>query len=315
MKSLIVKTICITLIVLALFPVVGIAAVAALGNDANLRTAEVTETVTKEFEENLSPFNQKVEDFKDRFRTNFISDKRYRYLVTGLKNTIIITVFAVLAGTFLGFVLASIRYSYEELSIKDKRGIGAFILKTLNIITKGYLTVIRGTPVLIQLMIIYYGIFAAVSINKILVAIIAFGINSGAYVAEIVRSGLSSVDRGQFEAGRSLGLSYMSTMITIIIPQAFKNILPALANELIVLLKETSVAGYIALNDLTRGGDTIRGVTYNSMPLYAVALIYLIVVMILSHFVTKLENHLKTDRAVVRKKPRLRSEADREELL
>ena len=315
MKSLIVKTICITLIVLALFPVVGIAAVTALDNDTNLSTAEVTETATKEFEENLSPFNQKVEDFKDRFRTNFISDKRYRYLVTGLKNTIIITVFAVLAGTFLGFVLASIRYSYEELSIKDKRGIGAFIFKTLNILTKGYLTIIRGTPVLIQLMIIYYGIFAAVSINKILVAIIGFGINSGAYVAEIVRSGLSSVDRGQFEAGRSLGHSYMSTLITIIIPQAFKNILPALANELIVLLKETSVAGYIALNDLTRGGDTIRGVTYDSMPLYAVALIYLIVVMILSHFVTKLENHLKTDRTVVRKKSWLGRQADREELL
>ncbi|HZJ75457.1 MAG TPA: amino acid ABC transporter permease [Clostridia bacterium] len=285
---------------------------------SNNNEASVTEAsasaVTEASVTELSPFNQGVEVFKDRFRTNFISDKRYRYLVTGLKNTIIITVFAVLVGTFLGFVLASIRYSYEELSIKNKRGIGAFILKLLNFITKVYLTVIRGTPVLIQLMIIYYGIFAAVNINKILVAIIAFGINSGAYVAEIVRSGLSSVDRGQFEAGRSLGLSYMSTMVTIIIPQAFKNILPALANELIVLLKETSVAGYIALNDLTRGGDTIRGVTYNSMPLYAVALIYLIVVMILSHFVTKLENHLKTDRAVVRKKLLFKKQIDEEEL-
>lgn len=298
-----------------LFPVIGIFAVAASDNNTERSTAEVTTAVANESDAELSPFNQKVEDFKDRFRTNFIAGKRYRYLVTGLKNTIIITVFAVLVGTFLGFVLASIRYSYEELSVKDKRGIGAFILKTLNFITKAYLTVIRGTPVLIQLMIIYYGIFAAVNINKILVAIIAFGINSGAYVAEIVRSGLSSVDRGQFEAGRSLGLSYMSTMLTIIIPQAFKNILPALANELIVLLKETSVAGYIALNDLTRGGDTIRGVTYNSMPLYAVALIYLTVVMILSHFVTKLENHLKTDRAIVRKKLLFKKQIDEEELM
>ena len=153
-------------------------------------------------------------------------------------------------------------------------------------------------------LIIYFGIFAAVKVSKTGVAIIAFGINSGAYVAEIVRSGLSSVDRGQLEAGRSLGLSYLSTISKIIIPQAFRNILPALGNELIVLLKETSVAGYIALNDLTRGGDTIRGVTYNSMPLYAVALVYLIVVMILSRFVTKLENHLKKDRAAPKRASR-----------
>lgn len=308
MKSLITKTICTTLIILALFPVISIFAAAATVSNVSLDTNANTEVISKEDDTELSPFNQKIEDFKDKFKTNFIADKRYRYLVTGLKNTLIITVFAVLLGTFLGFLLASVRYSYEELSIKDKRGIGALILKLLNFLTKAYLTVIRGTPVLIQLMIIYFGIFAAVNINKITVAIVAFGINSGAYVAEIVRSGLSSVDRGQFEAGRSLGLSYMSTMITIIIPQAFKNILPALANELIVLLKETSVAGYIALNDLTRGGDTIRGVTYNSMPLYAVALIYLAVVMILSHFVTKLENHLKTDRAVVRKKSILKKQ-------
>lgn len=314
MKSLIVKTICITLIVLALFPVIGIYSV-AVSNNTDLSTSENTVTVTEKSEEDISPFNKRIENFKDKFKTNFISKNRYRYLVTGLKNTLIITIFAVLLGILLGFILASIRYSYEELSIKNKRGFGALILKLLNFLTKVYLTVIRGTPVVIQLMIIYYGIFAAASINKIFVAVIAFGINSGAYVAEIVRSGLSSVDRGQFEAGRSLGLSYMSTMITIIIPQAFKNILPALANELIVLLKETSVAGYIALNDLTRGGDTIRGVTYNSMPLYAVAIIYLTVVMILSYFVSKLENHLKTDRAVVRKKSGLRNQRDEEELL
>jgi His/Glu/Gln/Arg/opine family amino acid ABC transporter permease subunit len=245
---------------------------------------------------------EKLDDFKAKFKVNFIADKRFLYLVTGLKNTVIITVFAVLLGVFLGFLIASIRYSHDELAGEKKQGLTKPCLLCLNVFAKLYLTVIRGTPVVVQLMIIYFGIFAAVNVNKTVVAIIAFGINSGAYVAEIVRSGLSSIDRGQLEAGRSLGLGYMSTMWNIIIPQAFKNILPALGNELIVLLKETSVAGYIALNDLTRGGDTIRGVTYNSMPLYAVALIYLMVVMILSHFVTKLERHLKKDRKAVSKK-------------
>ncbi len=246
--------------------------------------------------------SEKLDEIKAKFRVNFIADKRYMYLVTGLKNTLIITVFAVLLGVFLGFLTASVRYSYDELASENKQGFIKNILLCLNAFAKLYLTVIRGTPVVVQLMIIYFGIFAAVNVNKSVVAVIAFGINSGAYVAEIVRSGLSSIDRGQLEAGRSLGLGYISTMWNIIIPQAFKNILPALGNELIVLLKETSVAGYIALNDLTRGGDTIRGVTYNSLPLYAVALIYLIVVMILSHFVARLENHLKKDRKELSRK-------------
>lgn len=157
---------------------------------------------------------------------------------------------------------------------------------------------IRGTPVVVQLLILYFIIFATVNIDKTLVAILAFGLNSAAYVAEIVRSGIMSIDNGQFEAGASLGLNYSKTMLFIILPQAFKNILPALANECIVLLKETSVAGYIALVDLTKGGDIIRSQTYEAfLPLIAVAIIYLVMVMFLSAMVSKLERRLaKSDR-------------------
>ena len=156
-----------------------------------------------------------------------------------------------------------------------------------------YLTVIRGTPMVVQLLITYFVIFGSVNIDKTLVAVLAFGVNSGAYVAEIVRSGIMSVDNGQFEAGRSLGLSYRQTMISIVLPQAFKTVLPALANECIVLLKETSVAGYIAIQDLTKGGDIIRSQTFSAfMPLITVALIYLIMVVVLTHLVGKLERRL-----------------------
>ena len=167
-------------------------------------------------------------------------------------------------------------------------------MKFLNAICNIYLTVIRVTPTMVQLLIMYYVIFASSNLNKVVVAFLAFGINSGAYVAEIVRSGIMSIDRGQLEAGRSLGFSYASTMWYIIMPQAFKNVLPALANEFIVLLKETSICGYIGLMDLTRGGDIIRSRTYNAfMPLLAVALTYLILVMILSALVRQLERRLR----------------------
>ena len=156
-----------------------------------------------------------------------------------------------------------------------------------------YITVIRGTPVVIQLMLMYYVIFAS-SNNGVLVAMLAFGLNSGAYVAEIFRGGIMSIDKGQFEAGRSLGLSYAHTMIFIIAPQVLKTVLPTLANEFIVLLKETSVAGYVAVSDLTFGGNRIRGVTYSAfMPLIAVALIYLIMVMFFTWLVGKLERRLR----------------------
>ena len=177
-------------------------------------------------------------------------------------------------------------------STHDKTG----KLRLLDFLCRVYLTVIRGTPVVVQLLIIYFVIFGSVNISKGLVAIVAFGVNSGAYVAEIIRGGIMSVDKGQFEAGRSLGLGYGQTMIYIILPQAFKNVLPALGNEFIVLLKETSVSGYIALQDLTKGGDIIRSQTYTAfLPLIAVAGIYLAVVMLFSWLLGKLERRLKNN--------------------
>lgn len=222
--------------------------------------------------------------FIRKFQQCFIDEDRFLYLLNGLKTTLLITLFAVMLGVLLGFLVAIIRSTY------DKTG----KLKLLNFICNVYLTVIRGTPVMVQLLIMYYVIFATASMDKTVVAILSFGINSGAYVAEIVRSGIMSIDQGQFEAGRSLGFSYPLTMIYIVMPQALKNILPALANEFIVLLKETSICGYIGLMDLTRGGDIIRSVTYEAFfPLIAVALIYLCMVMILTALVKKLERRLR----------------------
>ena len=223
-------------------------------------------------------------DFKDSLYQNFIEDDRYMYLVSGLGTTLVITLFAVLIGIVLGFLVAIVRSTY------DKTG----KLKVLSKICGCYLTIIRGTPAVVQLLIMYYIVFVNFD-SKITVAIIAFGINSGAYVAEIVRSGIMSIDKGQMEAGRSLGFGYAQTMWYIIIPQAFKNVLPALANEFIVLLKETSICGYIGLMDLTRGGDIIRSRTYEAfLPLFAVASIYLLLVMILTKLVSILERRLRT---------------------
>ncbi|MDD2980190.1 MAG: amino acid ABC transporter permease [Hespellia sp.] len=223
-------------------------------------------------------------NFVDRFTLNFIADGRWHYIANGLLVTLQITFFAVLLGITLGFVIAIIRSTHDNTG---KMKIG-------NAICNIYITVIRGTPVVVQLMIIYYVVFASFDINKVIVAILAFGMNSGAYVAEIFRSGIMSIDRGQFEAGRSLGFNYRQTMMYIIMPQAFKNILPALGNEFIVLLKETSVSGYIAMQDLTKGGDIIRSRTYDAfMPLIAVAIIYLIMVMIFSKLVSMLERRLR----------------------
>lgn len=232
-------------------------------------------------------------DLKAQFILNFIDDDRWRYLLEGLGVTLQITVFALLIGLTVGITVAIIRATHDNTIETMNNGIGKVILKILNIISKIYLTVVRGTPVVVQLLIMYYIIFAT-SNNKIIVAIIAFGINSGAYVAEIVRSGIMSIDKGQMEAGRSLGFNYVQTMISIIIPQAFKNVLPALANEFITLLKETSVSGYIALQDLTKGGYIIIGRTYSAfMPLIAVALIYLTLVMFFTWLVGKLERRLR----------------------
>lgn len=240
------------------------------------------------------------DDFKARFILNFIKDDRWKYITDGLFVTVKIAFFAVILGLVLGVVLAVIRSTYDTTHTTKCSGFSQrlyqLVLSFLNIIAKIYLTVIRGTPTVVQLLIIYFVIFGSVKIDKTLVAVIAFGVNSGAYVAEIVRSGIMSVDKGQFEAGRSLGFGYFSTMRYVILPQAVKNILPALGNEFIVLLKETSVAGYIALEDLTKGADIIRSRTYDAlMPLVAIAIIYLIMVMILSWGVGCLERRLRKD--------------------
>lgn len=225
--------------------------------------------------------------FTDALYLNFVKDDRWHYLTNGLKVTLIVTLFSALMGVVLGFVVAIIRSTYENTGK----------MKIANKLCGLYLTVIRGTPVVVQLMIIYFVIFASVRIDKTLTAIIAFGINSGAYQAEIFRSGITSVPKGQFEAGRSLGFTYGQTMVHIIMPQAFRVVVPTLCNEYITLLKETSVAGYIALEDLTKGGDIIRSRTYSAfMPLIAVALIYLIMVLALTKLVSILERRLSRGR-------------------
>lgn len=217
---------------------------------------------------------------------NFIKEDRYLWLLDGLKTTLLITFFAAILGIILGFIVAIIR------STHDKSG----HFKILNAVCRVYLTVIRGTPTMIQLLIMNFVIFGSVSLDKVIVGSLAFGINSGAYVAEIVRSGIMSIDSGQTEAGRSLGLNFTQTMKLIIMPQAFKNVLPALVNEFIVLLKETSIIGYIGMMDLTKGAMLIQSRTYNAfLPLIAAALIYLALVMFLTFLMNKIERRLRTN--------------------
>lgn len=229
---------------------------------------------------------------KEKFIFNFIQDDRWRYIADGLKVTLEVTFFAVLLGIALGVIIAIVRSTYDK-NKNSVYGLGKFVLFIMNLICKIYLTVIRGTPVVVQLMIMYFIILVS-SNNKVLVAVLAFGFNSAAYVAEIFRSGIMSIDEGQFEAGRSLGFNYVQTMRYIIIPQAFKNVLPALANEFIVLLKETSVAGYVGLADLTKGGDIIRSRTFEAfLPLIGVAVIYLVMVMFFTWLVGILERRLR----------------------
>ena len=231
--------------------------------------------------------------FKADFILNFVEDNRWKYLTPGLTNTLKITLLSLLIGVAVGVVVAIVRASHDSIADEMRPGIGRFLLKLANGICKVYLTVFRGTPVVVQLMIMYYIIFAS-SRNGVAVASLAFGINSGAYVAEIFRSGIMAIDAGQMEAGRSLGFGYVATMRHIILPQAFKNVLPALANEFITLLKETSVAGYVTVRDLTMGGNIIRSVTYSPfLPLFAVALIYLALVMLFTWLVGKLERRLR----------------------
>lgn len=225
------------------------------------------------------------ENLQHEFQRYFVDNGASEWWLNGLKTTILVTLLALCIGVVLGFLVALVRSTHEQTGK----------LKLLNAICMVYLTVIRGTPSMIQILIFYSVVFASIPLNNIIIGGIAFGINSGAYVAEIVRSGIMSIDEGQTEAGRSLGLNFSQTMRLIVMPQAFKNVLPALVNEFIVLIKETSIIGYIGMMDLTRGAMLIQSRTYNAFwPLMAAAAIYLIIVMILTFAMNKLERRLRT---------------------
>ena len=229
------------------------------------------------------PLEKVWNSFKYDFYRNFIEMDRYTYITNGLATTLAITLCAVLLGVLIGFIVAIIR------CVNQKTG----KLEIFSDLCKIYLAIMRGTPVMVQLLIIYFVVLLPIGVPKFYAAVLCFGLNSGAYVSEIIRGGIMSVDEGQTEAGRSLGFTYMQTMFHIIIPQAFKAVLPALANEFIALLKESSVAFYIGVADLTLGGIKIRSITYsNFMPLIAVAVVYLVVVLGLSKCVTILERRL-----------------------
>jgi len=234
-----------------------------------------------------------VEDFCFRIYKCFLFDDRYLMYVTGLKNTLLMTAFALLMGVVLGVVVALIRVTWDKNG-SEMRGMSKSILRVLNALCKVYLTVIRGTPVVVQLLIWYFVVFAS-SRNGLMIGAFAFGINSGAYVAEIFRGGIMAVDQGQMEAGRSLGFGYVPTMRHIILPQAFKAVLPTLANEFIVLLKETAVAGYVSVSDLTYAGNIVGGNAYDYLfPLLLTAVIYLVMVMFFTYLVGKLERRLRS---------------------
>ena len=228
-----------------------------------------------------------LNNFYNNFHKTMVVEDRYIYILEGLRNTVLISFFAIILGILIGGIIALIM-DYA----KDKKK-----LRIINGICKGYINLIRGTPVVLQLMIIYYIIFRNITnINLIFVGSLAFGINSSAYVAEIIRAGINSVNKGQKEAAASLGLNKIQTMKYIIAPQAIKSILPTLGNEFIALIKETAVAGYIGIMDLTKSSDIIASRTYDYFfPLIIVAIIYLIIVLYLTRIMGKLERRLNND--------------------
>lgn len=231
-------------------------------------------------------------ELKAEFILNFIAGNRWRMLVSGLGNTFIMTALALCIGIVIGVLVAVARTTYVTNGKKIRSRAGQVLLAVINRFCVIYTTVIRGTPMVVQLLILYYIVFST-SRNGLMVASLSFGLNSGAYVSEIFRGGIMSIEKGQTEAGRSLGLNYVQTMWYIIAPQVLKNVLPTLANEFITLLKETSIAGYVAVMDLTFAGNRIRGVTFSPMmPLIAVALIYLVLVTALTSLTGKLERRL-----------------------
>ena len=225
-----------------------------------------------------------LKEICDSFYKAILVKERYKFILTGIENTLAISLISVIIGVVIGVIIAIIN-SYNKETKKAK---------ILSKFCKLYVSIIRGTPVLLQLMIIYYVVLKDVKdLNLILVAALAFGINSGAYVAEIIRAGIESIDNGQMEAGRSLGLNYFQTLKLIIFPQAIKNILPAIGNEFITLIKETSVAGYIGVMDLTKASDIIASRTYDYFcPLIIAALIYWCIVIILTKILNLFERRL-----------------------
>lgn len=231
-----------------------------------------------------------IQSFCFSFYQVFIENDNWRFFANGLKITLLTTIGALIIGVVLGVLVAIVRSAHDSCRTKPH-----FLLRILNFICNIYLTVIRGTPMMVQLLISAFVIMLPRGETETLMcAIITFGINSGAYVAEIVRSGIMSVNSGQMEAGRSLGLNYSKSMQYIVIPQAIKNILPALGNELIVLVKETSIVTTIGLKDLTKGAQIIVTNTYNTMMTYlSLALIYLVIVIILSKLLGILERRLR----------------------
>ena len=232
---------------------------------------------------------QWLTDSIDKFYQTMIVDDRYMQILWGLGNTLLITVCAILMGIVIGTIIAMIKAKV----FNPRNVVLKVIVKILDITGSIYLTVIRGTPMILQLMIMYYVILTNIT-NGVTVACIAFGINSGAYVAEVIRTGILSVDKGQMEAGRSLGLTQTTTMFKIVFPQALKNVLPALGNEFIALLKETSVAGYIGIHDLTKGSDIIRTTTYESfIPLISAGVVYLVLVIGLTSLLGCFERRLR----------------------
>jgi len=244
-------------------------------------------------------------EFTNAVDSTFVVDDRYKIFLSGAQNTMIITICALLLGVLIGLLVAICAVCYYQggqmgfweslrLFVKTRRGyfLGQAFLKVAHVVTEFYLTVFRGTPVVVQIMIWAFVILS--SLNEVLVAVIGFGVNSGAYVSEIFRAGILAIDKGQTEAGRSLGMSAWETMIYIVLPQAFKNILPALSNEVIALLKETSIVGYVAVVDITKAAALVRSRTFDAfVPLFFVAAFYLLMVIILSHFQKRLESYMR----------------------
>ena len=231
----------------------------------------------------MNALSQAFQSWLDTLYNTFIVADRYKVMINGLEKTLIITVGALIIGVILGTIVAIVKVFAD----------GNKALRPLEWLCNLYLTVIRGTPVVVQLLISFFIIFTWAK-DGTWVAVVTFGINSGAYVAEVIRSGIMAIDKGQDEAGRSLGFSRAQTMWLIILPQAFKNILPAIGNEMIALLKETSVAGYVAVIDLTKAGNQIKNNTYDQInPILLVAITYLVIVIALTKLLGILERRLR----------------------